>query len=289
MSMGTYPLATRAYPKDRDPEFAQYYSQARIGISRALINANIPFEYVSEGDLEGGLAGRYKVIYLPSMIGLSQKTLEILRTYVESGGTLIADMPLLLCDDFGKLNKWEKGSTPERLLGFQIADFYHSFNNPIILKGKSIEGIFGDIKVTSAKTLDTFQNGKPALLLNTLGKGKVLFINTEAMRGVFKPGNTQLEKILSGAPEKYLGVKPSFTATGDAIVLRRSSPKSDHYFLLNEAEKPVTTTLKSPVYNYSKSFSVLNEGSPIKELNGGIQVTLAPKSSVWIRTYKTPK
>ena len=130
LSLGSYPLQTRAHPGDRSPLFAQRYSEARMGLGRALVGANIPFEICSEHDLEAGLAGRYKAIYLPSMVCLPEATLQLLVAYVRAGGHLIAEQPLLEFDDFGRLNKWQADGTPARLFGIRVRDYQNTQNHP---------------------------------------------------------------------------------------------------------------------------------------------------------------
>ena len=55
--------------------FRHYPMQARVGVSRALMNGNIPWEHVTPTDLDAGLAPRYKVIYLPAQMAISQDLL----------------------------------------------------------------------------------------------------------------------------------------------------------------------------------------------------------------------
>jgi beta-galactosidase len=67
--------------------------RARIGASRALINANVPWEYVTQRNLRDGLAARYPVIYMPAQIALATGLQQILLDYVRQGGRLVMDMP----------------------------------------------------------------------------------------------------------------------------------------------------------------------------------------------------
>jgi beta-galactosidase GanA len=60
--------------------------EARVGVSRALINGNVPFEYVTPADIRAGLAPRYPVIYLPAMLALQTDLFGRLAEYVAQGG-----------------------------------------------------------------------------------------------------------------------------------------------------------------------------------------------------------
>ena len=65
--------------------------KARIGISNVLMANNVPFEYLTPNDLSKGLAGRYKVLYLPAMLTMRKELLPLLKKYVHEGGRLVMD------------------------------------------------------------------------------------------------------------------------------------------------------------------------------------------------------
>jgi len=67
--------------------------EARIGVSRALIDGNIPFDYVTPADLRRGLAARYRVIYLPAVLALQRDVFDLPARYVADGGRLVLDLP----------------------------------------------------------------------------------------------------------------------------------------------------------------------------------------------------
>ena len=284
LSMGAYPLNTPVYETNRDKMFRQYHQQARIGISRALINENIPFEYITERDLESGLAGRYPIIYLPYVYALDEKMLPLLRKYVEEGGRLVADVPLLGMDNYGRLNKYKKGDAFEKLFGFQITDYYFTTNSPQSIYDMPVSGQFADIKITTADNLGTLSKGSPLLLQNRVGKGTTLVINCEASKMVFKPGNVVMEKWL--IMQTVGRLRPEFEVIGEknCKVFRRASPKADHYFIINDGENE-TITLQSESLRYKSATDLLDNNSV--NVNGGKVVVKVPAGSgTWIRCEK---
>lgn len=282
-SVGSYPLATRVYKTERNPEFAQYYSQSRIGLSRALINNNVPFEYLSENDLKAGLGGRYKIIYLPYMFALSKPVVKMLADYVKAGGRLVADMPLMMVDEGGVLNKYLKGEDFEQMFGFQIADYQNTFNAPHKINGIAVNGQFTEVKTTAAQTTARFDQGEPAILENKYGKGSTLVFNFEASHNCFKPGNTAMENLLV---EKTLGnIKPPFKTNKTATVYRRSAPKADHYFLLNEAASATDVTFAPDGFAYTDAEDCIS-GEKITLNNSEARVTVPAGSGRWIRCRK---
>jgi len=104
--------------------------QARVGVARALINHNVPWEHVTAGDIRNGLAGRYKVIYLPAVVALSRDLMETLSQYVHGGGRLVMDAPSCWYDEFGRMMRTGEGTTFERTFGCVIRDFQYSSNVP---------------------------------------------------------------------------------------------------------------------------------------------------------------
>jgi len=284
LSMGAYPLPTPVYQTHRDRMFRQYHSEARIGISRALINHNIPFEYVTDRDIAAGLAARYPVIYLPYVIALDQQTLSGLKEYVKEGGRLVADFPLLMLDNYGRLNKQLPGSDFEELFGFSTADYFHTTNTGMSFMGETIDSQFGILKLSGAEVLNRWSDGTPALLSHGYGKGSTVVFNMEAARLTFKPGNHSMEELLV---RSTLGnIRPMFFVKGDtnSMVFRRSAPKADHYFIINTGESE-TINLWSEDITYSAAWDVIDEKSlPI----GGNNVTIEvpANAGVWIRMEK---
>jgi len=285
LSMGAYPLSTPVYRTDRDRRFRQYHSEARIGISRALMNRNIPFEYVTERDLAEGLAMRYPVLVLTGVIAPDEGTLELLASYVEQGGRLVADFPLVVMDSYGRLNKFPSEGTFDRLFGFRVKDDFHTDNAPKTLLQQEVETRFGNLDMTGARVIETYGDGTPAVVGSRFGKGETLVFNFEAGRLLFPPGNDLLEQMVTF---HSLGpLRPPFEAEGPETVLvyRRAAPGADHYFLINEGEA-ASVTISSGVITYREGTDLLT-GTPLTPEPEGIRVTVPARSGSWIRLEKS--
>ncbi len=284
LSMGVYQLPTPVFETNRDRMFRQFHSEARIGMSRALLNHNIPFEYVTDRDIHAGLAHRYPVIYLPFVLALDHATLQGLKEYVAAGGRLVADFPLLMLDNFGRLNKQMPGSDFEQLFGFSTADYNHTFNHPMSFAGKHLDTQFGELKITGAQIAKTWDDGSPAILTHSYGKGSTVVFNFEASRDAFKPGNVFMEDLLATIT---LGdIRPPFhaTKTENTMVLRRSAPKADHYFFINEGDTE-SVSIWSDDHDYSNAMDVIsNQQVSIK--NNRIYIEVPAQSGRWIRVEK---
>ena len=260
------------------PDYAQDPYNCRIGVSRALINANIPFEYVTARDLRAGLAPRYKIIYLPGNLFLTNDLLPILREYVNQGGRLVMDMPGAIMDEYSRVFPTGKGSDFEQLFGTTINDFQFSgFNVTNSLDKLVLKGFTVYATPTSARVLAKYDNGNPAVMENNSGKGTAVLMGYEASKMCFTPGNKTAEAMLL---KFAIGdLKPSYLCR-DAIVYRLASPGADHYFLINDGESGITSLIFLN-HHYGKITDALS-GEPVNPL----KIDLDANSGRWIRCEK---
>ncbi len=253
--------------------------KARVGISRALINANIPFEYVLAKDLRKGLASRYKVIYLPSILGLPQDLLPILTEYVKQGGRVVIDMPGAWFNETYAMLSTDKGSGFEQLFGTIINDYqYSGVNRNWTLGGKILYGFTTNLSTTTSKVIQQYGNGLPAITENKLGKGTAVVLGYEASTSCFKPGQTDWEKMV--VKHAVGSIAHPYTVTG-TTTYRLGGPAADHFFLINDKESSVTANISSSRYVY-KSFRDAITGEELK----GTSITVAGNSGRWVRAGK---
>ncbi len=286
LSMGGYQLPTPVYETNRDRLFRQFHSEARIGISRALMNQQVPFEYVTERDIAAGLADRYPIIYLPYVLALDDSTVKGLKEYVRRGGRIAADFPLLMLDDYGRLNKQMPGSDFEELFGFSTADYYHTNNSPKKFRGVDMNTQFGAIKITHAGVAEAFDDGTPAIIESKYGKGSTLVFNFEAAREAFRPGNDLMETMLV---KQVLGnLRPPFKVQGskNTLVFRRSAPNADHYFLINTGDAERVDILSKDI-GYTNAVDIINQKPLPLQPDGSVRIDVPAHSGSWLRLEKT--
>lgn len=230
-------------------QFKQFPIHARVGISRALINDNIPFEYVTASDLRKGLAHRYKIIYLPFVIAIHQDIMAILSDYVRTGGRLVIDMPSGWYDEYGALMSTDQGTIFEKTFGTIINSYqYAGVNVPYRLDKLKLNGFTVDLTPTSATVLAKYDNGKPAITENNYGQGTATVLGYEASMAALKPGNEDAEAMLL----RYtLGAYKAPYQCDEVIVYRIAAPDADHYFLINDGQK-TTTFLDTKSYDYQR-------------------------------------
>ncbi|MFW6257079.1 MAG: beta-galactosidase trimerization domain-containing protein [Bacillota bacterium] len=246
-------------------EYKQLPINARVGVSRALINDNIPWEHVTADDLRDGLADRYQVIYLPAVISVNKEIMEILSQYVKQGGRLVVDMPSAWYDEYGRLFNTDKGSTFEKTFGTIINDFQYSANVPYKLNEKELDGFVLDLTPTTSNILAAYDNGDPAITENFYGKGSAVLLGYEASLNCFEPNNDDFERMLLNYT---LGDIEAPFSCEDAVVYRQAASEADHYFFINDGPAK-TVVLDTGDYSYSHAEDPvtgekLEPGEPIK-------------------------
>ncbi len=252
--------------------------KARIGVSRALINQNVPFEYVTANDLRSGLAGRYRAIYLPAVIALSADLLPILTDYARDGGHVVIDLPSAWYDEFGRSLKTHRGSAFESLFGFAIRDIqYSDRNTPRRLGDATLEGFVADLELTSGRAVESYDTGSPAVVRNQVGRGKATLLAFEASLGCYRPGNNANEQRLR---LHTLGdVKAPFTCE-NAMVYRRAGTSADHYFLINDGPEK-TARLSTGERKYRSTIDAISLEPVALD-----QIKLPRCGGRWIRCQK---
>jgi beta-galactosidase len=253
--------------------------QARVGVSRALIQANVPFEYLSPEDLKAGLAPRYPVIYLPGIIALNKDWLPLLEDYVKQGGRLVLDMPGAWMDVYAAILPRGTGSDFARLFGTVLGEYQFSgINRDWELQNQQLIGSIGVLKPQGANILDSFENGRPAVTEYQLGKGTAVIIGYEAARSCFKPGPPALEKMLLNYSLGELN--PPYQCD-NAIVYRLASPTADHYFILNEGEEQ-EVELTFDYFRYKSAADVVQK----QDIPLNKPIKLQAHGARWIRFEK---
>lgn len=262
-------------------EFRQRPINARIGASRALLNANIPFEYVTADDIRNGLSGRYPIIYLPAMLAINQDLMPLLDDYVRQGGRLVIDLPSAWYDEYGALLPTGKGSWFETLFGAELNDFqYSGHNRTFRLNHLPLLGFIARLTTTTGVALAYYDNGGPAVIHHSYGKGSAAILAYEASGMCFEPGKEEAERrLVRYTLDSY---QPLFRCEG-AIVYRLAAPTADHYFLINDGPAR-SVHLDTSGFVYRSATDALT-GEP---LSLGAPIELEAYSGRWLRLEKAP-
>ncbi len=261
--------------------YKQFPVRARIGATRALINANVPWEHVTARNLRAGLADRYRVIYLPAQLALDADLLPLLRGYVERGGRLVLDAPSAWYAYDGRLLSTATGSAFEQLFGARIGDHQYSRSNHVQwhVGTQKVNGFVLDLQPTTARVLETFANGRPSVIENTLGRGTAVIVGHAASLESWKPGNTWAEEAMV---RHALGRHESPYRCEGAVVYRLAAPAADHYFLINDSSEARAVQLKTPGFSYRRAEDPI-DGREVR-LEGSIEIPA--NGARWVRAVR---
>lgn len=257
--------------------FKSYPIHARIGISRALIDANVEWEHVTPADLKKGLANRYKAIYLPAQVAINEDLFEIFEQYVKDGGRLIIDAPGGWWNERGRLLDTSSGTPFEHLFGCSISDYQYANNVTYSIQGNKLDGFFMELRPTTASITKTTDEGNPLVVENNFGKGKAIILANDAAFSMKAKGNDFMEKWVVA---QILGdYEPTYSCS-EAIVYRLAAPEADHYFLINDG--PATkATLKCRAKYTGMTDAITGE-----KLNPDASIDIEAFSGRWIRCQK---
>jgi beta-galactosidase len=253
--------------------------EARVGVSRALINGNVPFEYVTPTDLRRGLAGRYRVIYLPAMLALQKDVLEILARYVADGGRLVLDLPGAWYDEWTRLFPTGNGSKFAQVFGATLDDFqYSGVNRALRIGDHRLDGFVAALTATTARVMEKYDDGRPAITEHNYGRGAAVILGWEASGNCHRPGNVAGETLLR---RHALGVLAAPYSCAEAIVYRLATPAADHYFFINDGPARPATLLTG-VWRYGRHTDAVTGA----ELKRGAPIELGAHDARWIRCEK---
>ena len=172
---------------------------------------------------------KYKVIYMPAYVMVSDEIKARLENYVANGGTLVLTYRSGIKD---LNNNMETSTLPAKLrnlAGITVQEFDSSPIEVAISDGLGKSTLWRDIlDVETAKTIATYDSeyyaGTPAITVNSYGKGKVWYIGCDLEENAI----SKLVKIISDeAGAEYIN-----HPVGTEIV-RRIADDKEYLMLLN--------------------------------------------------------
>src|SRR5262245_5775666 len=199
---------------------------------------------------------QYKLVFAPSLHLLSGTEADMLKLYVQNGGTLVATFntglvdehviaadngyPHDLTDLFG-LEVLEFDPLPpgeENHLTFKGA-FPTSHLHPARLWCDIIEPKDCQVLATYAKD---FYSGRPAMTMHTFGLGKAIYIGTQSHQHFYHD--------LVGWLRQMCNLHPLLKVPETVQVSMREKEGSDSYCLLNHHNSPVRIQFYKPMHDF---------------------------------------
>jgi beta-galactosidase len=187
---------------------------------------------------------------------LTEADAENLKQFVRAGGSLVVTQRTGVKDETNAVVNQRLPGLLSELCGVEVEE-YDSLGEGVenVLEfvlpgftgqGKPAVGVLCDIlKPTTAKVLARytrdFYAGKPAITVNTYGKGRVLYVGAV--------GDEQLYEPLSAWLLEHSGQKPMLAAPDGIEVTERWQDGKRLLFVLNHHDQPLELTLDSSYHD----------------------------------------
>ncbi|HEX5413054.1 MAG TPA: beta-galactosidase [Terriglobia bacterium] len=258
------------------------------GLHRAFLEKEIPVDFVSTQDVIDGRVKAYKVLFLPYAVMISQQVAEVVKQYVEQGGTAVAGARLA----------WNnaRGFASDVIPGFDLAQVFGARekiirpveaahltleSSPSLPGMKPGEAVRGDSfeeelePLAGAQVLARFADGQPAMVENTYGKGKAILAGTFLALSYEREHDPSTGRLLQSLA-RAAGVRPDVRVSGkgtDQVEVRRLvSAQEQLVFVFNHAEKPAQAAISIHIpWNVREARDLVSGGAvSFKAANGDV-------------------
>ena len=249
----------------------------RVGVACALLNANVPFAFLTERELGDATRPHPSTLFMPGQQHLDERLLPELKTLVENGTRLITELPTGSTQLTGGLLDTRPGSLFEQLFGASIAGmFYVDAPNPN--DAPTAAQLRAQIVTTTARA-GGGSGEVPAFTENRVGKGRALLINLplSQINADANLPNAQLSLLsyILGSRQTEL---PGLTG---CLQFRRTSQNAEHVFLINDSAEERAVSISVPA-SYTNVTDVLAD-TALVIAEGSVSAKVPAGSGSWLR------
>lgn len=221
-------------------------------IYNALHDRNISVDFARPSeDLSS-----YRIVFAPSLHLLSGSEADMLKLYVQNGGTLVATFNTGLVDEHAMAPETGFPHNLTDLFGLEVLEFDPlppGEENHLTFKGAFptshlhparlwcdiIEPKECQVLATYAKD---FYSGRPAMTMNTFGLGRAVYIGTQSHQHFYNDLVVWLRQMV--------GLHPLLKVPDTVQVSMREKEGTKVYFLLNHQNSPVRIQFYKPMHDF---------------------------------------
>ena len=207
--------------------------EERKAIWYALRRAGHRVDMVTEDDCSEGLLKQYRVLYVCGQ-NLETKAAQAVEKWVKAGGVVFATAGAARFDEFDAPTK-----ALDKLFGRGGQVSYQHYKGPLrarleliwqkpldqvtLASGGTVNALCSreEFEATKdAKVLGSFQNGKPALIEHTYGKGRAIYAGLLPGQAYLQPGMPVMPQGKSGAQSSRWMIEPmTWDTTASSLIL----------------------------------------------------------------------
>jgi beta-galactosidase len=199
---------------------------------------------------------QYKLVFVPSLHLLSGGEADLLKLYVQNGGTVVGTFNTGLVDEHNMADDTGFPHDLTDLFGLEVLEFdplppgeenhltfkgafSTSHLHPARLWCDIIEPKECQVLATYAKD---FYAGRPAMTMNTFGLGKAIYIGTQSHQHFYHD--------LVGWLRQTCGLHPLLKVPDTVQVSMREKEGMKIFFLLNHQNSPVRIQFYKPMHDF---------------------------------------
>lgn len=243
-----------------NPRNEKMSADALVGAYLACTDLGLGVDFVDEVDLQAGKAAPYSALLLPGCTVLETASLTALKTYLESGGQLIADGLCGYKDENGVVRSVQD-QTLNKIFGAVVEDIeaVAETNNQFVeINSHKLPLWFLKVRLladSNTHILANFDSDSAALTFAKVGKGCSLRIGTVFFQRYFSQSDPTTKALLA----EWLSLNPSFNSLAGAELARLRNPcatlrlrrmilpeeKSELIFLFNQAASAKCVVLET--------------------------------------------
>lgn len=249
-------------------EVAGIERDSLLGVHRALFPRNVQLDYVHMNHLTADKLRQYKIVIFPYPLMLPAGSAEILRDYVRDGGTLVAEARLGWNNERGYASDRIPGMGLWEVMGCRETDVQTGSKGRTQLRwtGNDLPGVKpGDLlparwyeetlEVLSphARVVAQFEDGRPAAVMSTYGKGKTLMLGSYISAAYQTAPTPEVERFYAGLL-RWAGVAFPVETSDQNLEVRYLESGGDVLaFVFNHGGKAsgATVTLRLPPGSYA--------------------------------------
>ncbi|HYG23491.1 MAG TPA: beta-galactosidase [Verrucomicrobiae bacterium] len=221
-------------------------------IYNGLHDRNISVDFARPGEE----LGKYRIVFAPSLHLLSGAEADMLKLYVQNGGTLVATFNTGLVDEHNMAPDSGIPHDMTDLFGLEVLEFDPlppGEENHLTFKGAFPTSHLhparlwcdiiepGECQVLATYAKD-FYAGRPAMTMNTFGLGRAIYIGTQSHQHFYHDLVLWLRQMV--------GLHPLLKVPDTVQVSMREKEGTRIYFLLNHQNSPVRVQFYKPMHDF---------------------------------------
>jgi beta-galactosidase len=226
-----YSYIMLACSREKVDEIANIISSSLAGIYRALLEENIPVDFIHIDDFKQGCAKNYKLIFMPFSIMMTTEIAKALKEFVRQGGKLVAEVRpgwsdekgkcsdvipgLGLHEVFGCREKWIRERKKPKMRIESSPWLISSLVEKMEILGAVYQEVLEPFDDT-AKILARFEDSSPAMIINSYGKGEAMLVGS-LISWAYEKVRDEKNRMFLKSLFKWAGVEPPIYIDVDKV------------------------------------------------------------------------